>query len=178
MSLVTKKSKAVIAALLLTLAGITTQAISKIGGKSIISPNNGFEIIRPIKLFQTQQLTEDRIRFIGMQLMTGTGLQPQMMELDAFANVYPSLAGMDRPPTHEYFLSKEWKPTAAASTCAEAFVKSSDTALAYVSAWGEGRGIYIIVTNTVDGTSSLKEMISSLHIDENLCGWKKWKSKT
>lgn len=145
--------------------------ISKVGGQSIVSPDNGFAVLRPPKFFQVEQLNDDRVRFVGSFVIMNNQFQPQLMYLDSFGQLYPQLQNDSRTDTVNYFLQNGWTQATAADPCAVAFVKSSSTGLGYVSTWGQGRGVYITVVNTVDGREALDAMVQSLTIDSTLCGW-------
>lgn len=146
-------------------------AITKVGGYSIVSPDNGFELLRSELFYEAQQVNDDRVRFVGPVSVGRGGFQQQLLYLDAFANLYPTLVGLGRQEMVQQFLDRGWIPVAIDEPCAIAFRKSSETGIGFVSTWGAGRGLYMVVTNTRDGMQELNRMVASLKINRELCGW-------
>lgn len=147
--------------------------VSRVGGGTVADVVSGFSAQVPAQFASIQKINSDSVRLLGAPqfLEIGQATGPQALELHPLKNDFPELGILTRGELAQNRMTQGWQHLKSTNSCIDIYFKSSITAETFITSWGKGSGVVVVISRAPQNSQIVLNFINSFKLDPGACKW-------
>lgn len=151
-----------------------TYGASRVGGGTLSNDSDLYQMNLAPTFSTYELLPNEAVRLTGPIAFSSRSFGlPQLIQVYRFAESHAVVSSFDRAAVADFFVQQNaWQVLNHADPCVDIYKKKNSTAVTYVAAWGQKRGVTLVGQDTLLIESAIDQMLKSLQLWPGACLWK------